>query len=670
MTGRTLSLLGLLFFGAFVRIMLFAQSAAPVDVRGKHLGAINSILVDPSGRILSAGDDGYLNIWDEVSSSAVDRFQLSPLKLSAMSLHPAKTRIAIAESDGALLNRISVWDYLLKRCFFTVDFREAVNFLTFSGNGNFIIAARGGSGGVVFIHPENGEILPSPAGVSGGLVFAATGKSEKTMVSYVSSGILSYWDLDSREEIRRLEVPRNIKSPLLIGNNRFLAGFDNTGLLALEAVSGRLIFRDTGVKDGILAAGNPEMPEFLCVYESGGKTSLRHYNIPNSGKPETRLTRTAPSYLGQIKAAAVISLNAAVLGTEDGQAVIFNRGGQVKTMASRNQIRIKRGAVSSGVLAFFTEDSRLGFVPLDYNSINSNTSIKLSPAAPYTELSPFFARDFSGRDAAFLMWQKENTYSLPLVKTLKGAPESGETADTMAGKLSFRYPLKAASSFGGLLLFLDSAGNITVIDHMTGAVLFTFSAPSAQDAGFADRENIIIARNSAINNSPFLLVNIMTGETVPYVLNADIGAKVYRSPAGNIYGGIIRREGLRFKSAIVSIGSSNNAQPPFLAEYSGETSGFEIAESQGWLFSSMGGENAVISRIHGPPDKKALERSSGLPGLIMDGGSRIVVIDNEGSICWYAPYTGQILALLRIYREGWILEKGAVTIRGISGNAD
>ncbi|MDR0718659.1 MAG: hypothetical protein LBF78_03410 [Treponema sp.] len=667
MTGKALPLLGLLFFGAFVQGMLFAQSATPVAVRGKHLGVINSILVDPYGRILSAGDDGYLNIWDERSSSAVDRFQLSPLKLNAMSLHPSKTRVAVAESDGALLNRISVWDYLQKRCFFTVDFREAVNFVAFSGNGNFIMAARGGSGGVVFIHPESGEILPSPAG-SGGLVFAATGKSEKTMVSYVSSGILSYWDLDSREELRHLEVPRNIKSLLLIGNNRFLVGFDNAGLLALEAVSGRVIFRDNSVKDGILAAGNPETPEFLCAYESGGKTSLRHYNIPNSGRPETRLTRTVPSYLGQIKAAAVISANAAVLGTEDGQALIFNRNGQVKTMTSRNQIRIKRGAVSSGALAFFTEDSRLGFIPLDYNNINSKTSIKLSAAAPYTELSPFFTGDFSGRDAAFLMWQKENTYSLPLVKTLKEVPESGETADTLAGKLSFRYPLKAASSFGGLLLFLDSAGNITVIDHMTGALLFTFSAPGAQDAVFADRENIIIARNSAINNSPFLMVNIITGETVPYILNADIGVKVYRSPAGNIYGGIIRRDGLGFQSAIVSIGPSNNAQPSFLAEYSGETPEFEMAESQGWLFSSMGGENAVTSRIQGPGGKKTPERSSGLPVLIMDGGGRIVVIDNEGSICWYAPHTGQILALLRIYREGWILEKGAVTIQGNLGS--
>jgi hypothetical protein len=209
-------------------------------------------------------------------------------------------------------------------------------------------------------------------------------------------------------------------------------------------------------------------------------------------------------------------------------------------------------------------------------------------------------------------------------------------------------------------------GNLRVINRDSGDMVFSYSAIGSQDASFIDRENIIVGRSAVSGNTPFLKINIVTGETVPLSYPAAIGARVYRGAGGGVYGAGVIRNGTETQTAIISLHTSNPARSRPLVEYGGEDTLFGMAESNGLLASNLGGGGAAVYRIAGNGNLPVypLERSPGLPGKILEGNRRFILLDSEGNITWHDPETGKILALFRLYEDEWTLEKEGILIRG------
>jgi outer membrane protein assembly factor BamB len=631
------------------------------DIPGGHRGEVSALVCDPQGRVLSVGADGFLEIWDTNTNAASDRFQLSPYSIISMALRPGKPQITLVENDGLGLYRVSAWDYEQKRNLFTLRFRDSISYANYSAAGNFLMVARSGRTGLAFINSETGEVLKSPQELTGTVTFAATGRSERTMITYMSSGLLSYWDLDSGEEIRRFNVPSNISSPVLLGNNRFFSGFDASGLVILDAVSGQLILRERNIPgagaQGTIITGDNEVAEFVCFSVSGNSTTLYHLNINNSGNLETKNRRSVPSSISRISAGAIISNSSAVLGTSDGKVLVFNENGSSRILNTHPQIRLLDASVSSGVLAFISENSKLGFVPLDYTRFDSKNTLKLQDSSPYTRVSS----DPAG-NSGFLLWQPNSTRSFPLIKTLSGTPENGNTQDTFIDKVTLRFPLRSVTILKDRFAFLDSVGNLTVTDQKEGRLVFNHASSGAQDAAFINENNMLIGR-SAGTGTAFLMVNIATGETVPLSIPAAIGAKIYRGSSGALYGGILSQNQNGFQTSILMIKTANPAQSRKLIEYPGEDTKFTMAEVQGYLAASLG-DRASLYRTTGNAEEHPMERSAGLPQSILDGGRWFILIDTEGAICWHDPRSGRLLASFKLYSDEWVLEKGGTTIRG------
>jgi hypothetical protein len=607
---------------------LFAQSwnsSQNVELPGNHRGKVTALLLDSRNRILSAGEDGFLEIWSIENNAAVDRYQLTPYAISFMALRPGKPQIAIAERDEIGLCRISAWDYETKKNLFTLGFQDTVSSINYSAAGGFLMITWSGSTGIARIHPETGQALKSPEALSGQAFFAATGRSERNMICYLSSGVISYWDLETGNEIERFTVPANISSPLLLGNNRFLTGFDALGLLILDAVSGSAVTRNAGMQNGVLFTGAPESTEFICLIPnegpSGGSSTIYHFYINGSGELETKNRRTLPSNLPGITAGTVVSSTTAALGTAEGNVLIFSQSGSVRVMNTRNQLRITDMASSSQAIGFITEDSRLGFIPLDYNQLDSRNTLSLQDSGIYTRIT-----SDNEADSGFLLWQSDNTRSFPLIKTLTGRPESGVAADTFIDKVTFRFPLRSVSVYRDRYLFLDLVGNLSVTDQKSGELKFTFTATGAQDADFIDENNILIGRSAGAGNTAFLMVNIETEETVSLAYPAAIGNQVYRGGSGAVYGVAINRESGNFKTSVVNLNTTNPAQSKLLVDYSKENTRFSMGESSGVLAASIGGDRAAIYRLIGNGQNtvagaQPLERTPGLPVRIL-GGSR------------------------------------------------
>jgi hypothetical protein len=614
---------------------------------GGHRGAVSALIPDGE-KILSAGEDGFLEIWNTRTGAAEERIQLSPYRINAMVRRPGKPEICLIESDGLGLYRISVWNYQSRINLFTLRFRDPISYVTYSAGGNFLIAARSGRTGLVFIDPETGDVLQSPRELTGIVSFAATGRSERNMIVYFPGGVLSYWDLVSGTETGRFQVPPNIMSPIIFGNNRLFAGLDAEGLVVLDAVSGTVLARDASIRRGAVLSAGEEGTEFVCLAENGGASEVYRFAVDNAGRLLVRERRVLP---GEIPAAAVAAFSGGIaLGTADGGLWLMDQRGPPRQMTVKNQRKIVEAAVSGPVIAFITEDGFRGFLPRDYFRLAVSDPVNLEQNGAYTRIVPFPGEDGT---EGFLFWQDEHTRLPPMIR-----PAGNGGSAFALQSFPFRFPLRAAAAFGGKILFLDSAGNISVVTvnlaAQTGTLSFSFSSIGSMDAAFVDGENIILGRSAVSGNSSFLLINIVTGETVPLAYPSSAGVRVYRGASGTVYGAAVDQEEGALRTSIIRLDAKNLSLPARLVEYQGEDTLFTLAESSGTPASTLGSDSAALFSSQG---MRNFERSPGLPVRLVDGGPFFIAVDGDGNICWYDPPSGKLLAFFRLYETEWILQQ-------------
>jgi WD40 repeat protein len=650
----------LILFAVTVCFRLFAQTF-PAWQRGEavlptgHQGAVNALCYDEAGRLLSAGVDGFLEIWDTQNKKARERFQISLHAISAAALRPGKTQISVVERDASGMYHVSVWDYVAKKKYFTQSFREPISALSYSAGGTFIIAGRGSMTGLVFMQAENGQVMSAPD-IKGVVSRVATGKSERTIVSYLPSGTLSYWDLQTQNEIQRVAVQSQLLSPVFFGNNRFLAGIDTTGstLLIIDAVSGvTLAQRQLHSRGGIILPVRPESTE--CVYLAYGAfySTIYHVAINSIGTLEIKNQWQTP-IRSSITSMAIIA-DGVALGTADGAVWLGLQTGETLQMSVESQqsiVDVAASASSLGVLMQgaaerLTESSLLGFIPLDYHQLTQGMVIPFQTVA-HTAIA-------SGDGEAFLLWQEKNIWAVPFIRV-------GQRGNDIPLQKVPHYAIRKAITRGDKALFLDSAGNITILSINNGDLLFSFSAIGSLDAAFLTDNIILIGRSAVSGNTPFLRINTVTGETVPLAYPASVGVRVYGG--ANIYGAALIQGGASgtASTVLLQLNTGNPTASAKLFEVHGEEMGFDLAEADDTLASTLG-ENGVSGyRASGA---LPFERSPGLPMRLVSAKGYFISVDTDSNIAWYAPRTGQLQALLHLSGTRWVLEtQNGATLSG------
>jgi WD40 repeat protein len=649
----------------FVSAWLSAQTEAPA---GGRQGAVNALVCDAQGRLLSAGSDGVLEIWDVENKVVLERFQISPYAINDMVLRPDTTQISVIESDGQGRYRVSAWNYakrppdtdpvpegswfITKERLFSLEFTEPVVYINYSAAGSFLIITRGGKDPLLFVDAETGKSFDVPplntlAFPDGEMKVAATGRSEKIMITYHSGGVISYWDLKTGEEIRHFIVSSNLRSPILFGSNRFFAGFDSGVLLVLDAVSGRLITYER-VSQGKAFPGllvpidtsSGDQGELLCISYEARQVYL--FNLTNTGKLEEKNRWSLPPELRQVMSAAITG-DTTTLGTANGSLWSKDQAGTISLMQARSRRGVREAAASAGSLGLLC-DGYFGLIPADYELLKDEAIISLE-ALDYTGIAA------SPDDGNFLLWQERNAQLFPVIR--------GRT-DRVLNQLSPRYLLRDADIFGGKALFLDAVGKLTVLSTDTGEILFSFVSVDILDALFLDEDNILIGQNDFSGHSAvFLRVNISTGETVPITVPLSIaGIRVYRSSSEitpvfssvSAYGVVLDRRMGKTSTVIMGLNLMNPSFSIPIDEREGEHTDFGLTECGGILCSTLNREAVALYGTN-----RFLERSPGLLRRLVDGGSYLIALDTEGNVGWYDPESGELLALLSLYEDAWVL---------------
>jgi hypothetical protein len=524
--------------------------------------------------------------------------------------------------------------------------------------GKLIIAAGTGGTALFLLNAENGDVLDFSPSLTGSVGCAATGRSERIMVAYLASGALSYWDLETGTEANHIEVPPNLQSPALFGNGRYLAGIGARGLAVLDAATGAALAENAAITPGALLCAAGE--ELFCLVQNGPGAEIYRFAVERTGQLASRGRYSIAAPSGGMAHFSAIAANGTVaLGTAAGSLLLAGPDGHTREMTANDQIRLVETAVSGATVAFLAENDAMGFIPLDYTRLAAGKTIAAEQNEAYTRIDPFIDENGGGR---FLCWQDRDTRVPPALRSADG----GGLPLVFSG-LPFRLPLRSAETAGGRALFIDSAGNLSVVSAPGGAGRppdirpFTFFSVGLLDAAFVDRDRLIRGRSAGSGNAPFLMVNVNTGETVPLPYPCQAAVKVYRGGSGGIYAAVVDQDDEGITTSILRLNTANPAQSIRLAELRGEEAQFSLAEVSGYLAATIGGEGAAIYAEGGV---RQFERSPGFPARIVDGGQFFISLDAEGNICWHDGGSGKLLAVFRLYEHEWTLQTEHGVIRG------
>ena len=629
-----------------------AQNRNPAgygSIPGNHKGAVTALLRDADGRIISAGEDGFLGIWN--MGAAEERFQVSHYPIKFLAVRPGRPEAAVVETDGFSLNSVSVWNYETKKRLFTLRSRDSISGINYSAAGSFLVVSRSGPGGTVFVDSETGATLDSP-GLPSSITLATTGRSERNMVFYQPSGVLSYWNLETGSETQRFNVPSNIQNPVLFGNNRFLAGFDPRSFVVVDAVTGAVLARETNIRHGSVFIDSPESTRLFCVSDYGSSHTIYSMELSLFGI----LTITNRRYVsvGEVSAGVFVGGDDVVLGVRRGDLWLVS-GTDTRLLETQNQEGILDFAVSSTNIALVAENGTIVYLPLDYSRLEDGFSL-MTETSGGNQVYTGISSSPLPSESRFLLW--DNGRSTPMVISPAGSRNLLE-------RYPVRFPIRSAAMLGGNILFLNSSGAVSILDRDSGATLFSYSAAGSVDATFVDIERLIIGRNAAAGSTPFMTVNILSGETVPLAYPGLLGINVYRGGSGAIYGAVINRTAGNITTSIAALDISAPARSELIVEFDGEDPFIVMAESGGNFATTLGSGMAAIYLNPQTPSGQAepvfFEGAAGFPARISDGGRYFVALDGEGTITWHDNQTGKSLAAFRLYSEFWVLEKTAAS---------
>ncbi|MBQ9631197.1 MAG: hypothetical protein IJR49_06395, partial [Treponema sp.] len=183
-----------LFFLIFVVFTLNAQSH--ISTQG-HQGEVTSIIADfgEEKTFFSTSTDGFIIKWNYDNQG--EHYQVSdiPIKLSCLS--PDGKTLALYETDGALINRLSVWDFSTLKRKYARRFTDSITTLTFSAQGTYIIAGTTSVNSTVFLRASDGSLVSKIKEPTGIVTFISTSASEKTCVAYSPAGTISYYTMQT-----------------------------------------------------------------------------------------------------------------------------------------------------------------------------------------------------------------------------------------------------------------------------------------------------------------------------------------------------------------------------------------------------------------------------------------------------------------------------------------
>ena len=616
-----------LIFSALFIFSLEAQSHISTQ---SHQGQVTQIAPvstrGTDGTYYSASDDGFVIKW--TFDGQGEHYQFSDVAIKLIAVSPNGNEIALYETDGGSINRITVWDWKTLSRKYLKKFSDSITSLTYSANGTYLIAGTATVDGAVFIRTQGWQMVDKIKENTGIVSYIHTSKTEKTCVFYSPSGTLSFYNLSTGKLKQKMQIVKGLSQTVMYNENRYFAGVrDNTIYITF---SGKTI--------ASIPANNPiiistDADYNLFYLENDGRSNYEVKMIESKEENLVSNPRLVKTLKGP-RGSAVITT-----AIKDATNIYFGgRNGSVYQTEAE-------ATITSSSMTELTEDTYskiYGMAPaetdfyfLTSNSIYSSsydTGIisKLSSTDGESEI-------ISYKDNSVILWSQSDKSPVKLLDLDKKTPKVLFTPKNNVQKVRL-----CTVEDKDYLIEIESNSVVNLYDIQEGTFREVYSGTGIQDAVYMNNKLIYIAKSAATNpQTPLLTVNPQTMETVPLSIKGNV-TYALSTDGKTIYGLNIISDDTGRNTYVFSFNVYTKQMTNILKFAEEDAEAFTYLSGNN-LFTNIG-RNKVYCYNLSTKKRFSYNRSASIPKTICTNSRRAVILNSNGSISWCGTADSKLLA--------------------------
>lgn len=440
----------------------------------------------------AAGKDGFMTRFS-YGTMKPETWQVSTMPIKRIAAHPKKALVAVYETDGFSVHKISLWDWQTKKQLYAKRFSSSILSLSWSAQGTYLFIGTASTEGITILDASGKikKVYPRPPGI---VLLAATGPSEKSIVTYGETGRLVYADIAKKSILTQYETEDRLESPELIKNYTQIIGYKSGNVVVVKAVSGEVL-KSYPARSALFAG---KITDSLPVWiEKGDTRQTWHLCQGDKRSPAFSLP-----YPAAITAARHVD-STVVIGTDDGRLYRLKQNSDAAI--SLTELNIDTSMQVSDIC---TKDSKI------YMLSGSTLYVAASPEdKPEPIIQSVSGERCTVYGNGFLFWSAE-----------KNAPlYYAEEGQTPAVLYRPRERLNSVSVYNDTIAAVRAFSGLVLLDGKSGAPLFTYQAAGLQDAVQVDDTFVLITKSTGgVISQPLLLIDTRTSETIPLNMEGDI----------------------------------------------------------------------------------------------------------------------------------------------------
>ena len=613
----------------FISFSLYSQSQSHISTQS-HQAEVTQITPvsarGTDGSYYTASDDGFVIKW--TFDGQGEHYQFSDVSIKLLAVAPGGNEIAIYETDGGSINRITVWDWKTLSRKFIKKFSDSITSLAYSSNGTYLIAGTATVDGAVFIKTAGWQIVDKIKENTGIVSYINTSKTEKTCVFYSPSGNLSFYDFITGKLKQKMQIVKGLTQTVMYNENRYFAGVrDNT---IYVTASGKTI--------ASIPANNPiiistEADYNLFYLENDGRSN---YEIKMLESKEGNLVsnpRLVKSMKGP-RGSAIITT-----AVKDATNIYFGgkNGAVYKTEAEAtiNTTNLTELTENTYSKIYDMAPSESDFYFLTTNAIFSSsydTGVITKLASTSGE-----SNIISYKDNSVILWSFSEKTPVKLIDLDKKT-----TTVLFTPKNSVQKVRLCSVEDKDYLIEIESNSIVNLFDIQSGKLSEIYSGTGIQDAVYMNNKLVYIAKSAATNpQTPLLSVNPDTMETVPLNIKGNV-TYALSTDGKTIYGLNIISDDTGKNTYVFSFNVYTKKMTNILRFTEEDPEAFTYL-SGNTLFTNIG-RNKVYCYNLSTKKRFAYNRSASIPKTICTNSKRAVILNSNGSISWCGTNDSKLLA--------------------------
>lgn len=594
-------------------VSVFAQVSISTE---PHLGDINTIAKTTDG-FFTVGSDGFVIKWNEEDFTG-EHFQASDLEIQTIAIQPNSDNIAIYETDGFSVYRVSVWNWKTKQRLFAKRFSDSVLSISYSEKGTYLMVGTASFEGIVFLDSKTGTALSILQNQYGSVVLSKTGKSENSSVMYASSGNLIYINLTDGSEKAKFSCQSNLTDTLLFDKNKYLVGYFDGNIYVIQATSGKTLQVIPSINPIFLISED----DSSIAYLENTDTSNSIYQIKfiDVANPKDSTITFELQTSNKITSGIITNTNFYFSDT-DGEIYItsdfdnrFSSSISLTSITQRTTSMIYDIAYFNQEYYLLTEDSLLKISGPNEDIIEIISEIENTNLFVYKDSILLWSKNKS-QSVNILSFDNENVSIEPLFEPNGSITSMNCDNDT--------------------LVYITGNSKVYAYSFLTKETKLLYTGSGLQDVLLQDN-NIYVAKTSATNpKSAMISINLNTQETVQLSVSGDIIFSLTfdnTQDTSNIYGISVSTIDKR-KTELFKYSTKLKQYTPLMQWADEDTEAFTFINSDS-IFTNIGKTNL---RIYNIKTKKVsqIKRSASLPKKVSGTSKKMAILNKDGSLTWY-----------------------------------